>query len=156
MIEKMVTSPIYYWVLPYILHADGPACGFAFIFVMNMFIAIPMIRLQDSSEDILGIEILKTACRNMRAEWSVRIGRVVANLIVLCILLDQTDPLFSFLVYRKDGEKGMGFGGLLRLVWYNILVTAWWTGIQTMVVRFVGMFFYWAFFKGLCAYYGCT
>lgn len=147
MIEKIVTRPIYYGLLPYVIGVGGIWCGFVTLFLVNLAIAIPLIRYQDMSDDVLGIGKLKSACASKEADWARRLGKILARVAVFCILLDQTDPLFSFLVYRRDKERGITFRGAIMLLWHNALITAWWTFIQSILVKYLGEFFYWLFFR---------
>ncbi|MBU6232081.1 hypothetical protein KGP36_05555 [Patescibacteria group bacterium] len=163
-IEKIVTRPIYVWGLAYMLQKSGVPGAFLALFAVNLGIALPLIAFQDRFEgDLLGIAVLRQGCLSKAREWgdsytvwmrrlvpvdrwAEAIGRSIASFFVFALLLDQTDPLFSFLVYRREGEKGISVRGWAMLTYHNALVTAWWTFVQAILVKYIGMMFYSFFF----------
>ena len=140
-VEKPISWGLYYGLFPHML-----SWGRMTLFLVGYFCVVGALvvfydhvlgrndHATEPTGDPLGVRIF----RGMYTPNSFR-ERMSAQIIVL----DQLDPLFAFLIFRKEDGR-FGVGGVLRLIWYIAITTAYWT-----VVNLGFWFIFYGFFTFL-------
>lgn len=142
--EKLISRGIYYVLFPYLLFYLGSWSGVATFFFGHLCLVITLVVLYDyvagrrspsgepAISDPFGIQIFK-GMYTPTSFWR----RMIAQIFVL----DQLDPFFAFLIFRKEAT-GISTGGAVRLIWYTAITTAYWSLIHLGVLKVSGVICY--------------